>query len=305
MDVVRLPVVCGPTAAGKSALALHVAEACGASIVSADSRQVYRRFDVGTAKPTAAERALVPHYGIDVAEPTERYSAAKWVAAAEAWIADAGRTGRRPLVVGGTGFYLRALDAPLFEEPPMDPAARTALERHLLELPTDELRRWVRELDPERAHLGRTQLLRAVEVAVLTGDRISELHRRNPRHRRFSPRFLVVDPGPLLAGRIERRVDAMLAGGWPEEVAALMVDVPPEAPAWNAAGYQTIRAVMTGKLSLPLARERVIIETRQYAKRQRTWFRHQLGDADVLQVDPSTPDALDRALAWWRSEGTT
>lgn len=297
--------MCGPTAAGKSALALAIAEARGAAIVSADSRQVYRHFDVGTAKPTSEERNRVPHSGIDVADPGERYSAAKWVAGAEGWIADARRSGRPPLVVGGTGFYLKALGAPLFEEPPLDPVARAALERELVALPTDELRRWARALDPARSHLGRTQLLRAIEVALLTGERISDLHRRNPGRARFALRYLVVDPGPSLAGRIERRVDAMIALGWVDEVTTLMRDVPAEAPAWNAAGYEAIRAVVTGKLSLPLARERVIIETRQYAKRQRTWFRHQLGAADIMQVDPSTPDALDRALAWWRSEGTT
>lgn len=307
MDVVRLPVVCGPTAAGKSALALALAESCGGSgaIVSADSRQVYRRFDLGTAKPTPEERARVPHFGIDVADPTERYSAARWVAGAAAWIADARRSGRTPLVVGGTGFYLRALAAPLFEEPRLDPATRRALERELVALPTEELRRWAQALDPARAHLGRTQLLRAVEVALLTGERISDLHRRHPGKRRYTLRYLVVDPGPSLAGRIERRVDDMLAAGWLDEVATIMRDVPAEAPAWNAAGYEAIRAVVTGTLPLPLARERVIIETRQYAKRQRTWFRHQLGDADVMRVNPSTPDALERALEWWRSEGTT
>ena len=305
MDVVRLSVVCGPTAAGKSALALAIAEACGAAIVSADSRQVYRHFDIGTAKPTAEERARVPHSGIDVADPRERYSAARWVAGAEEWIAGARRSGRAPLVVGGTGFYLKALAAPLFEEPPLDPIARAALERELGDMPTEELRRWAAALDPARSRLGRTQLLRAIEVALLTGERISDLHRRNPGKRRFALRYLVVDPGPLLAAHIGRRVDAMLASGWLDEVATLVREIPPEAPAWNAAGYGAIRAVVTGRLSLPLARERVIIETRQYAKRQCTWFRHQLGDADVMQVDPSTPDALDRALAWWRSEGTT
>jgi tRNA dimethylallyltransferase len=163
---VAVRAIVGPTAAGKSAVALWLAERHAATLVSADSRQVYRRFDVGTAKPTAVERVRVPHRGIDLVEPTERYSAAAWAAGAARWIGEAEAAGRAPLVVGGTGLYVRALFEPLFAAPPLDAARRGALERWLADAPVAELQRWCRALDPARAHLGRTQLLRAIEIAA-------------------------------------------------------------------------------------------------------------------------------------------
>ncbi len=293
-----LRVVCGPTAAGKSTLALALAERAGASVISADSRQVYRGFDVGTAKPSAADRAAVPHYGVDVAAPDERYSAARWTEGVGRWVDDCDAAGRTPLVVGGTGFYLRALFEPLFEEPELDPAGRAALQAELAPLSLDELRARCEALDPARAHLGRTQLLRAIEVATLAGRRISDLHAESSRAARWAPRYLVVDPGPVLAERIERRVDEMLAAGWPDEVRALDGAVPDGAPAWNATGYGAIRDMIRGEIAAEEARRRVVVGTRQYAKRQRTWFRHQLA-GDVTLLDPLATDAAARATAWF------
>ena len=294
-----VPVICGPTAAGKSAVALALAEAQGATVVSADSRQVYRGFDVGTAKPTAAERARVPHRGIDVVDPTVRYSAAAWADDAEGWLAEAARAARPALVVGGTGFYLRALFAPLFEAPLVEEPRRRALDRELAALPPAELRRGCARLDPPRAHLGRTQLLRAVETALLVGERLSDLHRRQARAPRRTARYLLVDPGPVLGERIRARVTAMLRGGWPEEVAALARRVPSEAPAWNAAGYGTVRRLVDGELSWADAADLITIETRQYAKRQRTWFRHQLAGAEVVRVDPEARGSEAAVTEWW------
>lgn len=299
MDGAELRVVTGPTAAGKSALAFALAARHDATIVSADSRQVYRRFDIGTAKPSAEERERVPHRGIDVVDPTERYSAARWAVDAERWIDEARRAEREVLVVGGTGFYLRALFSPLFAEPALDPARRLELQRELGSLATPDLRRWCERLDPSRAHLGRAQLLRAIEVALLTGERLSDLHARPVRAPRFRARYLVVDPGPLLADRIEQRVDRMFDAGWGDEVGGLMNGVPEDAPAWNAAGYEAVRDQLRGLVAPAAARERVIIETRQYAKRQRTWMRHQLDAALVTRIDPTAPDALERAERWW------
>src|SRR5512143_1841122 len=194
----EIRVICGPTAAGKSTIALWLAERDAGTIISADSRQIYRGFDIGTAKPTAEERARVPHRGIDVVEPTERYSAAAWAEAGGVWIEEARGGGRMPIVVGGTGLYLRALFDGLFAEPASDPAKRQELERVLTTLHVDELRRWTTALDPARAHLGRTQLLRAIEIALLTGHRVSELHRDRATAPRWRPRYLVVDPGTAL-----------------------------------------------------------------------------------------------------------
>lgn len=277
---------------------MWMAEQAPVVIVSADSRQVYRGFNVGTAKPTVDERAIVPHQGIDVADPTERYSAAVWAAAADGWIDEARREGRVPLVVGGTGLYLRALFDGLFEEPPLASEARTALQALLGAMSVDELRRWVQMLDPARAHLGRTQLTRAVEIALLTGQRLSDLHRDRARTSRWRPRYLVVDPGPSLAPRIAGRIDDMLDHGWPDEVRRLMQTVPAEAPAWNATGYDAVRRFVRNEVSRPAVHEEILIATRQYAKRQRTWFRHQLPTDGVTHLDPRAPDWRAVAGAW-------
>jgi tRNA dimethylallyltransferase len=300
----RLRIICGPTGAGKSALALELAATFQAEIVSADSRQIYRSFDIGTAKPSREERARVTHHGIDIADPEERYSAARWASAANDWIACAEAKGSAALVVGGTGLYIKALVHPLFTAPEVDPAQRADLERELGSMSLDELRRWCRQLDPARGQLGRTQLLRAIETALLSGSRISDLHAEHKAAATVEApdreaAYLVVDPGPALTARIEKRVDAMVSSGWADEVRELLRSVPSEAPAWKASGYAVIREHVEGRLDLSSARQRIIIETRQYAKRQRTWFRHQLPPAAVTVVNPEDSQARAVAREWW------
>jgi len=280
---------------------MHLAERVPVVIISADSRQVYRSFDIGTAKPSAAERERVPHEGIDVVDPATRYSAAAWAESAHEWIAEARSAGRTPLVVGGTGLYLRALFEGLFEEPPLDADARAALAKQLGVMETAELRRWAAALDPARAHLGRTQLLRSVEIALLTGHRLHDLHRSRSTTSSLRPHYLVVDPGPPLADRIDARIDDMLDHGWPDEVRHLMETVPVHAPAWNATGYDAVRRAVSGMMTIDDAREEILIRTRQYAKRQRTWFRHQLPAERVERIDPLMPTAASRAEAWLES----
>jgi tRNA dimethylallyltransferase len=294
-----LRIICGPTGAGKSALAMALARVHAATIISADSRQIYCGFDIGTAKPTRREQREVPHRGIDVCEPTERYSAAKWAEAARGWIEESSAAGRTPLVVGGAGLYLRALVEPLFEEPPLDPARRDALEAALESYSVIELRRWCEQLDPARAHLGRTQLLRAITVALLSGTPISVWHAREPRAVGLAARYLVVDPGAPLSARLDERLTTMLEMGWEREVEHLLNTVPADAPAWNGTGYRWIRSAVMKECSREHALAKVRIDTRQYAKRQRTWFRHQLPDARVTRIDPAAPDALERAMSWW------
>ncbi|HVX42064.1 MAG TPA: tRNA (adenosine(37)-N6)-dimethylallyltransferase MiaA [Gemmatimonadaceae bacterium] len=301
--VADVAVICGPTAAGKSAIALWLAEQRGGVIVSADSRQIYRGFDVGTAKPTTEERGHVPHVGVDVVEPTARYSAAAWADAANVWIADALASGRTPLVVGGTGLYLRALFEGLFEEPALDRDRRSALESELGHWPLAELQRWASALDPARAHLGRTQLLRAIEIALLTGRRLSELHAVAARRTRWRPRYLVVDPGATLGERIAARTDSMLDAGWPDEVRRLMQTVPADAPAWKATGYDAVRRLVTGQWSRERARDAIVIATRQYAKRQRTWFRHQLPPDRVTRLNPLDADWREPVRRWLSGAG--
>lgn len=294
-----LRIVAGPTGAGKSSLAFALAERRSAVIVSADSRQIYRGFDIGTAKPTVAERGRVPHAGVDVADPAERWSAARWAECATGWIADATSRGRPALVVGGTGLWLRALVRPLADEPPLDPQRRRALQVELGALSTEALRTRVERLDPPRAHLGRTQLLRAAEVALLTGTRISDWHAAGASKPRRRARWLIVDPGPALIGQLAARLEAMFAAGWEDEVRALQGRIPADAPAWNACGYQEIRDLVAGRRTRAEAEEAIRIRTRQYAKRQRTWFRNQLDDeSHVRRLDPTDPTAARRGVEW-------
>lgn len=283
---------------------MWLAEHARTTIISADSRQVYRGFDIGTAKPSPADRARIPHEGLDVVDPSDRYSAATWAHDATRWIRDAVARKRTPLVVGGTGFYLRALALPLFAEPPLDPERRAPLAHALAPMSTSELRRWCTTLDPERAHLGRTQLLRAIEIALLTGRPISEWHRAHARGPGVRARWLVVSPGRgALAKRIEERAHAMVAAGWEDEVRALLQRVREDAPAWNATGYRTVRERVRGTLTREAMLGRIVVDTRQYAKRQRTWFRHQLPPESVTRIDPDEPDTRERIIRWW-SEGT-
>jgi tRNA dimethylallyltransferase len=296
-----LRIICGPTAAGKSALALSLAEREPTTIISADSRQIYRRFDIGTAKPTTAERTRVPHRGIDIVDPTERYSAASWAEDATRWTAEALEARRTPVVVGGTGFYLRALVLPLFEEPRLDADRRARLAQVFDRMTTPELRRWCEHLDPARAHLGRTQLLRAIEIALLTGHPISAWHQRAARTTNVRARWLVLNPRPhVLARRIEERALAMIRAGWEDEVRDLTRSVPGDAPAWNATGYETVRQRVSGAITYEAMVSQIIVETRQYAKRQRTWFRHQLPPDRVTWIDPTEPGAIELAEQWWR-----
>jgi tRNA dimethylallyltransferase len=300
----RLRIICGPTGAGKSAVALELGETYKAAIVSADSRQIYCDFDIGTAKPSRDERARVTHYGIDVAKAEERYSAARWASDAGEWIACANKAGEEALIVGGTGLYIKALVDPLFSAPEVDPLQRAELERELATMPLTELRRWCERLDHARAHLGRTQLVRAIETALLSGSRISDLHAKHKaaatvEARESEAAYLIVDPGPSLGARIEARVDRMLGAGWADEVRELERTIPPDAPAWKASGYSVMREHVAGRLDLSSARQRIIIETRQYAKRQRTWLRHQLPPAAVTVVNPEDSQARAVVREWW------
>lgn len=280
---------------------MELAIRSGAMLISADSRQVYRRFNIGTAKPSLADRAAVLHRGIDLIDPVARYSAAEWCVGVMQWIAEAETRQQPVIIVGGTGFYLRALEEPLFESPPVDPDQR-ALVLAALELkPTEALRDRCLVVDPERAHLGRTQLLRALETFELTGRPLSTWLVERARPATLRLHYLVVDPGQGLRDRIATRVDEMLAAGWESEIEQLSRDVAPDAPAWNGCGYAELRAAQLGETSRAAAIERTVIETRQYAKRQRTWFRHQLPVERVTRLDPAAPDAVQHAIEWFES----
>ncbi len=303
--------IVGPTGAGKTALSLVVAQEFGGEIISLDSRQIYRGMDIGTAKATAAERALVPHHGLDIRNPDQRYSAGEFGRDARRWIDAIRGRGRVPVVVGGTGFFLKVLTEPLFREPPMDAAERRALEDVLGRLPRAELERWVRRLDPGRAATaiagGYQRMLRVLSITLLTGKNLSWWHGRHPTDGApvTGVTCLLQVPRDVLDERIRRRIGAMVEGGLVDEVARLTeAGYRPGDPGMNAVGYREVAEHLAGGMSLPDAMERMRVATRQYARRQVTWFRHQLGP-DAVKVDGTAPLEQQAAavVAAWRAGG--
>lgn len=273
-------VLCGPTAAGKTAVGIRLARELGAEIVGADAMQVYRRLDIGTAKPTPEERALVPHHLIDVVEPDEPFDAARYVALARPAVEEILRRGRIPLVVGGTGLYIRALLHGLFAAPPVDPAVRVRLAAELTARGVEALHARLAQCDPEaarRLHPRDTaRILRALEVFEATGRPISALQQA---HRfadsPYASRILGLRlERPALYARIDRRVEEMLAAGLEDEVRGLLAaGLSPASKAMQALGYRHIAAWLEGRIPREEAVRTMKRDTRRYAKRQMTWFR--------------------------------
>jgi tRNA dimethylallyltransferase len=233
-------VIVGPTAVGKTAVALALAAHWPLEIISADSRQVYRRLDIGTAKPTRKERARVRHYGLDLVEPGSRYSAGHFARDAEQWIEEVRNRGNLPVVVGGTGLYVRALAEGLFHEPPLDAARRRSLDAFTARLEPLELLRWAGRLDPGFRGGGRQRASRAVEVALLTGHPLSHWQRAARARGAINPWYIVLTaPRPVLHQRIERRANEMLRRGLIEEVAAVLAEGhPASAPGLDGIGVR-------------------------------------------------------------------
>jgi tRNA dimethylallyltransferase len=303
--------VIGPTASGKTDLSLALAEKVRIEVVSMDSRQVYRGMDVGTDKVPAAARALVPHHGLDLVTPADRYSAGQFARAARGWIAEIRARGNLPLLVGGTGFFLRAVVDPVFGEPPLDEGRRDALRAYLKGQPVERLAAWTERLDPERAPLAREggpqRLSRTLEVALLSGRPLSWWHRSAPPEADGLPGTIVLLdlPRPEMDRRIDERVGGMLERGLVEEVRGLLAaGYPEDAPGMTGTGYREIAAYLRGEVSLEDALERVRSATRKYARRQLTWFRHQLPEP-VHRVDALAPveQQVDEAVAAYEREG--
>jgi tRNA dimethylallyltransferase len=276
-----LVAVVGPTGAGKSDLALHLAEALGGEVLSCDALQVYRGVDVGTAKVPLAERRAIPHHLIDLVEPTEEFSAAEFVRRAVPLIEDLARRGRVPVVVGGTGLYLRALRRGLFEGPGRSPEIRQRLSEIARRRGVGALHRILRRWDPglaARIHPNdRVRLVRGIEVYLASGKRMSDLmgERRSPL-----PGFRDILIGlrlhrDSLNARIRSRVESMFARGFVEEVRRLRHEHGDAIPAFKAIGYREVLLHLDGKMDLGEAKRRVALATTQYAKRQMTWFRRE------------------------------
>jgi tRNA dimethylallyltransferase len=286
LDGAEIPVIVGPTAVGKTAVALALAAHWPLEVVSADSRQVYRRLDIGTAKPTRRERARLPHHGIDLVEPGTRYSAGHFARDAEAWIREIRNRGRRPVVVGGTGLYVRALAEGLFQEPAIDPARRRRLDAYTARLEPLELLRWAGRLDPGFRGGGRQRAARAIEVALLTGRPLSWLQQAARAQGAIRPWYIVLTaPRPVLHQRIARRAEEMVRRGLIEEVASVLAEGHPAGgPGLDGIGIREAVEYLHGGRSRESVAGAIAISTRQYAKRQQTWFRHQLG-GPVITLD--------------------
>ena len=274
------PVIVGPTAVGKTAVAAAWAEGEPITVVSADARQVYRGLDIGTAKPSGGLLARVPHLGVDLVEPGDRYSAGRFARDAAQWLEQIRGAGRQAVVVGGTGLYVRALAEGLFHEPPLDLARRERLRAWAAKLTPARLAHWAARLDRRFAGGGRQRAGRAVEVALLTGRGLSWWQEHARAIGAMRPWYIQLTlPRDALHRRIAQRVDEMLAGGLVDEVRRVLASgVAPHAPGLDGVGYREVAAMLAGRLQERGLREAIVVATRRYAKRQETWFRHQLRD---------------------------
>lgn len=295
-----LVIVLGPTAVGKSRAAVDLALRFGGEVISGDSIQVYRGFDIGADKPGPEARRGVPHHLIDIVGPEVQYTAADFVRDALAAAGDIAARGRLPIVAGGTGLYLKALLDGLFPGPGRDPALREALEAEARERGLEALFSRLEAADPEYARRirgrDRVRIIRALEVLMTTGRPLSEHFRetRSPVAGRKLVRIgLTLDRGTLCR-RIEDRVDRMFARGLVEEVRGLLArGLPASAPPFRALGYRHVIRHLAGEIALEEAAALTKIETRQYAKRQMTWFRKMPG---VDWFSPDDRPALEEHL---------
>lgn len=303
--MVKLITIGGPTATGKSGLALKLAQRLGVGIISADSRQVYRDFNIGTAKPTEAERRLVPHYLIDICDPTETLTLAEYQLQARSLIEKEDRASPPlssppdprgvgsdlSLLVGGTGLYIKAIVRGL-KIPRVAPQGE--LRTQLVSLGKTQCYQMLQQVDPQAARKihpnDLVRILRALEVFYVTGKCISSQQGENP------PDYPILQIGldcerDKLRDRIQRRTEEMVAAGFVEEVEFLCEKYQEDLPLLNTLGYAEIKQYLAGDISLEEAKELTVLHTRQFAKRQKTWFR---ADDGIEWFDADAPDLLER-----------
>ncbi len=294
----KLLVICGPTASGKSDLAMRLARRLDGEIINADSMQVYRGMDIGTAKPTPGQRAEIPHHLIDIADPGQPFSAADFVKAADAAIRDIGSRGKRIIVAGGTGLYIRALLKGLVDSPRGADEFRQMMRAEASSSGNPALLERLRQVDPElaeRIHPNNlVRIIRALEVHHLTGVPLS---RHQQEHGFSGQRYLSLQIAirverPLLYRRIDERVDRMLGQGLLREVQQLLdAGYSPETKAMRAIGYKEMAAHLAGAHDLDEAIRLIKRDSRHYAKRQLTWFS---AEPDILWLE--YPEKFDTIL---------
>ena len=289
----------GPTAVGKTAVALALAAHWPLEIISADSRQVYRRLDIGTAKPSRKERGRVPHHGLDLVDPGARYSAGHFARDGVTWLAEIRQRDNMPVVVGGTGLYIRALAEGLFAEPSLDAAKRRSLDAWTARLEPIELLRWAARLDPGFRGGGRQRAARAIEVALLSGHPLSYWQQAARAQGSLDPWYIVLTvPRPVLHQRIARRAEEMVRRGLIEEVAAVLAEGhEAKTPGLDGIGIREAVEYLHGVRPRESVAEAIAVGTRQYAKRQQTWFRHQLAGSVITLDATRSPEKLAAEIA--------
>ena len=305
-----LVVIVGPTASGKSTLGIALAKQFSGEIVACDSTQLYRGFDIGTAKPTPAERSGIAHHLVDVLDPREASTAGDYRERAERVLVDLKVRGKLPIFTVGTGLYLRALLDGLAELPQRSEELRERLREIAVNHEAGHLHSLLKKLDPESARkiaaADEQKIIRAIEVCLLTRKPLAEVHRtaRKPLLGWRAIKIGLLPPREALRDRIHARTDAMLTTGWLEEVRSLLQkNFPEDAKPFDFIGYRELRNVLRGKLSLAAARESIQQGTRQYAKRQITWFRRERdvhwlpGFGDDAEIQKAAAKAVELGLA--------
>src|SRR5947209_4201513 len=314
-SIAPLVAIVGPTASGKSALGIFLAQKLRGEVVACDSTQLYRGFDVGTAKPSLAERQGIPHHLIDVLDASQQATAGGYRDMALQVLADLRRGNRLPIFTVGTGLYLRALLEGLADIPQRCEEVRARLRKSAEGRP-GHLHRMLQRLDPESAAriaaADEQKLIRAVEVCMLSKKPISELHRAGrPPLVGWKPlQLALLPPREALYERIEARTDAMLQAGWMQEVQALVESgVSEDTKPFDFIGYRELRNVVRGSVPLPEARAAIQQSTRRYAKRQLSWFRnlpgveHFEGFGDDAQIQNQALEWVSRKLAAMHQAG--
>ncbi len=301
----RYPALLGPTAAGKTALVVALAERLPVEVISVDSALVFRGMTIGTAKPTPSEQARCPHHLIDLIEPEEVYTAGQFVTDAQAALAEITARGRLPLFAGGTMLYAKAFHEGIAELPSANPALRAMIDERAAALGWPALHTWLAKCDPETAARlapnDRQRIQRALEVILSTGQPLSVHLAAHKPQERLQLAALLPSDRDWLHRRIAERFAQMLAAGFIDEVATLRArgTLTPDYPSMRTVGYRQIWLYLDGKLTLDEMRTAAVAATRQLAKRQITWLRQFVARwPGAVVIDPCTSAAVDAVTTW-------
>lgn len=294
---IKVIFLCGPTAVGKSKFAYKLLQHFPMEIVSCDSGQVWKGLDIGTAKPSAEVRAQIPHHAIDIVSPSQPFDVADYLTVAHEAIAQISSRGEVPLVVGGAGMYLRLLTKGLCDAPPRDPKIREEIYSQVQTQGLDVLYQELKKVDPNSAlkihpH-DKIRIVRALEVHTISSIPLSQFHLRNGSPVNPVLKIGLNLPREELYARIDRRVEEMMEKGWLEEVRQLLRRCPPTCQALSHIGYRDLVGHLSGKLSLEETISKIKKETRNFAKRQMTWFR---ADSETQWFHPSELEGIESRI---------